>query len=225
LSDSLAQRRADNLNISFGSIRTWGSIGFAFSSLVVGEFLTRAGVEYMVWPYVIFGAILLIVTFTIKDVKTGEDPVSFIDVQLLMKHRPYIIFLLFMLFITITHRANDSFIGIYIAELGGGENLVGSAWFVGLVSEATVFALAGFWLRKFHPILFVVLAGILYALRWFIYGSIDNPYTVISFQILHGATFGVFYVTAFDFITKLIPKNLQATGHLIFYSVLFGVSG
>src|SRR5699024_3236372 len=225
LSDSLAQRRADNLNISFGSIRTWGSIGFAFSSLVVGEFLTRAGVEYMVWPYVIFGAILLIVTFTIKDVKTGEDPVSFIDVQMLMKHRPYIIFLLFMLFITVTHRANDSFIGIYIAELGGAENLVGIAWFVGVMSEAAVFALAVFWFRKFHPVLFIILAGILYAFRWFIYGTIDSPLTVILFQVLHGATFGVFYVATFDFVTKLIPKNLQATGHLIFYSVLFGVSG
>src|SRR5699024_1140234 len=30
LSDSLAQRRANDLQISFGSIRTWGSVGFAF---------------------------------------------------------------------------------------------------------------------------------------------------------------------------------------------------
>src|SRR5699024_11980706 len=30
--DSLAQRRADELNISFGSIRMWGSIGFGLRS-------------------------------------------------------------------------------------------------------------------------------------------------------------------------------------------------
>src|SRR5699024_12515180 len=35
LGDSLAQRQADLRNISFGSIRPWGSIGFALSSLVI----------------------------------------------------------------------------------------------------------------------------------------------------------------------------------------------
>lgn len=225
LSDSLAQRRANDLNISFGSIRTWGSVGFAFSSLVVGHILTEVGVQYIVWPYVIFGSILLVVAFSINDVQTDSEPVSFHDVKTLLSYKPYVIFLLFMLFITITHRANDSFIGIYIAELGGAENLVGIAWFVGVMSEAAVFALAIFWFRRFHPVLFIVLAGVLYAFRWFIYGTIDSPLTVILFQVLHGATFGVFYVASFDFVTKLIPKNLQATGHLIFYSVLFGVSG
>lgn len=225
LSDSLAQRRANELKVSFGSIRTWGSIGFAFSSLIVGEILARIGIAYMVWPYVIFGSILLIVAFSIKDVKTESDPVSFHDVTLLLKNSHYIVFLIFMMFITITHRANDSYIGIYIAELGGGENLVGIAWFVGLISEATVFALAAFWFRKFHPVLFTVLAGMLYTVRWFIYGYVESPYTIIMFQVLHGATFGVFYVASFDFVTKLIPKQLQATGHLIFYSVFFGVSG
>src|SRR5699024_7731303 len=125
LSDSLAQRRANDLQISFGSIRTWGSVGFAFSSLVVGHILTEVGVQYIIWPYVIFGSILLVVAFSIKDVQTDSEPVSFQDVKILLSYKPYIIFLLFMLFITITHRANDSFIGIYIAELGGAENLVG----------------------------------------------------------------------------------------------------
>lgn len=225
LSDSLAQRRANELKVSFGSIRTWGSIGFAFSSLIIGQFLSKVGVQYIVWPYVILGSILLLVAFSIKDVESDSEPVKLKDVQTLMKFKPYILFLIIMLFITITHRANDSFIGIYIHELGGAENLIGIAWFVGVISEALIFALAFLWFRKFHPVIFIVLSGLLYTLRWLLYSTFDGPYTIILFQILHGATFGIFYVASFDFITKLIPKNLQATGHLIFYSVLFGISG
>lgn len=225
LSDSLAQRRANELSVSFGSIRTWGSVGFAFSSLIVGEILSRIGIGYMVYPYVIFGSILLIVAFFINDAETDSTPVSFHDVQLLMKNFPYVLFLLIMLFITITHRASDSFIGLYITELGGGENLVGISWFVGVISEAIVFALAAFWFRKYHPITFTIIASVLYTLRWFIYGMIESPSTIIAFQVLHGATFGVFYVATFEFVSRLIPHHLQATGHLIFYSVFFGVSG
>lgn len=225
LSDSLAQRRANDLQISFGSIRTWGSVGFAFSSLIVGEILSRIGIQFIVWPYVILGTVLLIIAFTIQDVTADSSPVRFSDVGNLMTNKPFIIFLLFMMFITITHRANDSFIGIYISELGGSEGLVGFAWFIGLISEATVFALAGVWFRKFHPITFVIFASILYSIRWFIFGGATDPYFIIFIQVLHGLTFGIFYVAAFDYITRIIPKLLQSTGHLIFYSVLFGVSG
>src|SRR5690625_1590530 len=82
LSDSLAQRRANELHISFGSIRTWGSIGFAFSSLFVGEVLARIGVAYMVVPYVIFGSILFTVSCFITDVSTDSDAISSEDVRL-----------------------------------------------------------------------------------------------------------------------------------------------
>jgi len=225
LSDSLAQRRANELQVSFGTIRTWGSIGFAFSSLIVGEVLTNIGVQFMVWPYVIFGTILLIIAFTVRDIKPDKTPVQFADVRQIVTNKPFIFFLLIIMFITITHRANDSFIGIYITELGGNESLVGFAWFIGVISEAAVFAFAGFWFRKFNPITFVIFASILYTVRWLIYGIAMSPYLIISLQVLHGLTFGVFYVAAFDYVTKVIPKLLQSTGHLIFYSVLFGVSG
>src|SRR5690625_7955507 len=49
LGDSLGQRRADELNISFGSIRMWGSIGFAVSSLAIGEVLNQVGIQYIMW--------------------------------------------------------------------------------------------------------------------------------------------------------------------------------
>src|SRR5690625_1262655 len=225
LSDSLAQRRANELHISFGSIRTWGSIGFAFSSLVVGELLDRIGVQFMVWPYVILGTALLIISFTIQDVKADSAPVRFRDVGQILTNKSLLLFLLFMMFITITHRANDSFMGIYIVELGGSERLVGIAWFIGLISEAAIFASSRFWFRRFNPVIFIIVASVLYSLRWFIYGFAEHPYLILSLQILHGLTFGIFYVASFDYITRIIPNLLQSTGHLIFYSVFFGISG
>lgn len=225
LSDSLGQRRANDLGISFGSIRTWGSIGFATSALIIGEFLNRVGIQYMIWPYLFFGFIVLIVTFWLTDVKVDEQPIQLKDINQLIKNKPFVLFLLLMMFLTISHRANDSFIGLYIVELGGSEDLVGLAWFVGVASEAAVFALAGYWFRKYQPLFFVIIAGIIYTVRWFIYSGATEPIHIISLQALHGLTFGVFYLAAFDYVTRVIPKFLQSTGHLVFYSVFFGISG
>lgn len=127
--------------------------------------------------------------------------------------------------LSITHRANDSFMGLYIAQLGGSEGLVGLAWFVGVLTEAAVFATAGFWFRKYHPLIFIIIAGLLYSIRWLLYASIDNPMFIVALQFTHGLSFGLFYLASFSYVSRLIPKLLQSTGHLIFFATFFGLSG
>ncbi|MBM7677084.1 MFS transporter [Gracilibacillus alcaliphilus] len=225
LTDSLAQRRANQLGISFGSIRTWGSIGFAVSSLAVGELLDQIGIGYIIWPYITVALAAFLISTRIVDAKVTTKPIQLKDVGLLIRSKPYVIFLVLMMFITIAHRANDSFIGIYIASLGGTENMVGIAWFAGVASEAVIFATAGWWFRKYHPLIFILGAGILYVIRWYFYSVVENPVWIVSFQFLHGFTFGIFYITAFQYITRLIPNKVQATGHLVFAATFIGVSG
>src|SRR5699024_11053501 len=108
LGDSLAQRNAEMNGVPFGSIRTWGSVGFAFSSLIISEVLTRVGIKYMIWPYLLFGVLAFIITFKVPDVRGVSDPVQLTDIKKLITNRSFIIFLVLMLFITVTHRANDS---------------------------------------------------------------------------------------------------------------------
>lgn len=225
LSDSLAQRQAEHFNISFGSIRMWGSIGFAFSSLFVGELLNIYGIQFIVWPYLSFGLILLLIIFSITDVKSPSAPARLKDIQLLLKNKAFLTFLILMMFITITHRVNDSFIGLYMAELGGSERLVGVSWFVSLISEATVFALAFLWFKRKKALNFIIIASFLYVVRWLLFSVVEQPFHLVSLQLLHGLTFAIFYLSAIEYVTQLIPNILKSTGHLIFYSVFFGVSG
>lgn len=225
LTDSLAQRRADELQVSFGSIRTWGSIGFAAASLSVGLLLDYVGIQHIQWPYLLFGMMALIATLQLRDVKVDRTPVRVKDVNKILQNKRLMIFLLLILFVTITHRANDSFLGIYVMELGGSESLVGIAWFIGVVMEAIVFATASKWFRKYHTMIFIIISGIIYSARWILYAWIDDPLMIVIFQFTHGITFGIFYVAAFEYITRLIPIFLQSTGHLLFYATFFGVSG
>lgn len=225
LADSLAHRRSEALGVPFGSIRTWGSIGFAMSALIVGELLDFVGIQYLIFPYLFMGSMLLITSLRLVDVHVEAKPIQLKAVKKLIKNRPLAIFLVLLLLITITHRANDSFIGLYIGQLGGPDSYVGWAWFVGVASEAAVFATAGFWFRKYHPLVFMIGAGVIYTLRWFLFAWIETPIFIVGLQFMHGLSFGVFYLAAFQYVARLIPKELQATGHLVFMTVFFGISG
>src|SRR5699024_668856 len=96
LGDSLGQRRADELNISFGNIRMWGSIGFAVSSLIIGEVLNQIGIQHIMWPYLFFGFLALFAAIKLQDVRTTEDGIQLGDVKRLIQSKPFILFLFFL---------------------------------------------------------------------------------------------------------------------------------
>ncbi len=224
LSDSIALRSSLNVGVSFGSIRMWGAIGFAVSSLLVGKYLTFVGIEYIYIPFIFFGVIAFIYACKVIDVKVESEPIQLKDTVKIFKNKSFVVFLILILFLMITHNANDNFIGLYIGQLGGDNSLIGMAWFVGVFSEGIVYATASYWFRKYHPLVFVIIAGLLYSLRWWLYAIVDDPTLIIVLQFLHGLSFGVFFIAAFEYVTRLIPNLLQSTGHLVFFSSI-GVSG
>ncbi|MCT8137926.1 MFS transporter [Anaerobacillus sp. CMMVII] len=225
LGDSLTQKTANQLSVSFGSIRMWGSLGFAIMSLLSGFLLAKIGIQYIYLPFLFFTIISLILTLRVTDVTSSKKPINLKEATKLLGNKRFMIFLVIMMFITITHRTNDSFLGIYIVEKGGSESFIGWAWFIGVVSEALVFATATIWFRRFHALSFIVLSGVFFAFRWIVMGFIQEPLLVLPLQMMHGLSFGIFYLCAFHFVTKLIPEELQSTGHLLFYSFFFGLSG
>ncbi|WP_078554172.1 MFS transporter [Bacillus alkalicellulosilyticus] len=225
LGDSLAQKTAAERNISFGQLRMWGSLGFGICTLIVGFFLSKYGIQYVMVPYWILAALLCAAALSLKDIKSTNKPVTLFTALQLKNNKKLMYFLAIIMLVSISHRANDSFLGIYIISLGGDESLIGSAWFVGVISETIILATSAWWFRRFHPLTFITIAAALYSMRWFFMASITEPGYILLFQAFHGVTFGLFYICAFHFVTKLVPEEIQATGHVLFITVFFGVSG
>jgi MFS transporter, PPP family, 3-phenylpropionic acid transporter len=226
LGDSLVQRTSKQEGVSFGSIRTWGSVGFALTALIGGQILSVIGIENMFFPFLAYALVAFFVCWKLSDVKVVTSKlVTSKDALKLFGNKRLLIFLALIMFITITHRTNDSYVGLYVVELGGKESLIGWAWFVGVASEALIFALSAMWFRHFHALTFIIIAGVLYTLRWFLFSGAADPGDIILFQAAHGVTFAVMYMAAMEFVSQLVPEELQGTGQLIFISVFFGLSG
>ncbi len=101
------------------------------------------------------------------------------DASKLLKKPELFIFLALIIFITVAHRTNDSFIGLYIESLGGKESMIGWAWFIGVATEALVFATSGLWFKKFHELTFIMIAGVIYGFRFISMSLITDPVFVL----------------------------------------------
>lgn len=226
LGDSLAQKTAVMYGTQFGQIRMWGSVGFAATSLAGGVVLAWIGLDYLFYLVLTYSVLTFIIIQKIKDVPATSKAINLKKAARVISRPRFLWFLLIIMLVTITHRANDTFIGLYIAELGGSESQIGLAWFAGVAAEAAVFLLSAYWMRFFKKdMTFVIAAAALYGIRWLVMGVSDEPWQIILLQPLHGLTFGVFYLCTFQLVTKMIPEEFLATGMMVFISVFFGLSG
>lgn len=224
LTESLNFRVAEEKQISFGSIRLFGSIGYAVTSLGVGYFADLWGMSSLAWLFASFGFITLLLCLLLPDAPASSTPVSTANLkQFFVPHTIW--FFLLILTISIPHRTNDSFLGVFIQSLGGSSSQVGQAWFFTSISEVVAFALSFWWLRKGNELQLMTGAAAIYFVRFAICAVVTNPQWIVYLQLLQGLTFGVFYVASIQYLYKIAPKEWKATGQTILAVVFFGISG
>ena len=57
----------------------------------------------------------------------------------------------------------------------------------------------------------LALAYFFYAARFFLYGIMPSAWWVLPISLMHGITFGIYWVSAVSYANDLAPGNLKAT--------------
>lgn len=225
LADNLGKRQSQLHSVTFGSIRMWGSIGFALFSLISGFLLSKFGIGFLVIPMTVLAILTCFLSLLLSDAKAGNKKVNYKNMGLLFKDPTLLTFFFLISLVMLTHRTSDSFISLYLFELGGNEMLVGWIWFIGVSSEALLFFLSSMWFRSSSPIIYMIIAAFLYVIRWILTAFVQDPTMLLCIQVLHGICFTIAFLGALEYLYKVIPQELQATGHMVFVGISFGLTG
>ncbi|MFA9557038.1 MFS transporter [Evansella sp. AB-rgal1] len=229
LTESFTMQFALKNNKNYGAMRAFGDIGTGTAAIAVGTLIGLIGIQYVGYIYAAFILLAIPIVFSLQEDNHNhvKKPTrfSYISIQQLLKNKRYISFVFICFIIFISHKMNDSLFSIYLSNLGANEAQIGKAWMLATFSSVPVFALTGVLIKKYHEMLLVSIASILYCVRWFLYGFFDNSEILTYLQLMQGITFPILFVAAFSYITKIIPKEASATGQLIFIAATMGIGG
>lgn len=225
LTESLNFRIAEASGISYGSIRTFGALGYGVTALATGYVMSYLGAHSLAWLFAIIGVISLALSWIIPDAPAAGKPVTLSSLKQFLSNKETLLFLVLVFICSVPARMNDIFLGVYIKELGGSPELVGQAWFLAASSEIAVFALSFWWLRKGKELLIITFATAFYFIRFFLSGWITDPHWLVYVQILQILTFPVFYSAAIQYLYRIVPVEWRATGQTVLALLFFGVSG
>ncbi|KZE54696.1 MFS transporter [Brevibacillus parabrevis] len=225
LTESLNYRMAEQHRTSFGSIRTFGAVGYATASLFIGWTLDRLGMEQLVWLFVGYGVLAYLCALAMKDAPASSKPLSWPELKRFFLYPKTQRFFLLLLIAATPHRTNDSFLGVYVQSLGGTTGDVGQAWFLAAVSEVAFFAISARILARWSEIRLIMLASALYAIRYVLCALAPSPEWVVYLQLTQGVTFVIFYTATIQYLYKIIPEEWRATGQTVLAVLFFGISG
>lgn len=225
LTESLNFSISEASGVSYGSIRTYGALGYAVTSLLTGYVMSYFGAGSLAMLFAAIGIISLAVSWLMPDVPVTGKPVTLSSLKRFISNKETLMFLVLVFVCSVPARMNDTFLGIYIRELGGSPELVGLAFFLAAGSEILVFALSFWWLRKGKEMLLISISSAFFFIRFFITAWITDPHMLAYLQILQLLTFPVFYSAAIQYLYRIVPVEWRATGQTVLALLFFGVSG
>ncbi|MDF2668187.1 MAG: transporter, partial [Paenibacillus sp.] len=227
LLDNLIVKSVSGSGRSYGSVRLWGSIGFcavAFGSGYALESLGGIGsIKYLFWG---LWVIPLFLIFRLRDTpSSNQRPVQLKDLTILYRNRRLLWFLVLVLIVSIPHRMNDVMFSLVLLDLGATEKGLGLAWFFAALGEIPTFALLARYFYRFNELSIMSLAALLYSVRWFAYGWVENPEVLIALQLTHSVTFAVFWIATIHYLVRLVPEEFGSTGQAVLSSIFLGLAG
>ncbi|RUT41997.1 MFS transporter [Paenibacillus anaericanus] len=225
LTESLNFRLSESAGISYGSIRTYGALGYGVMALCSGYIMSYLGANSLAYLFTGVALVSFIVILGIPDAPVTGKPVTVKSLKNFLSNKETLLFLILVFICSVPARMNDTFLGVYILELGGSTELVGQAWFIAAISEIAVFALSFWWLRKGKELIIISIAAAFYFLRFFISVWITDPHLLAYLQVLQLLTFPIFYSAAIQYLYRIVPEEWRATGQTVLALLFFGVSG
>ncbi len=212
---------------TYSSIRLFGSVGFAVLTSVVGLLLTWRG-DRPGDPLVPLAVVACVGAYALAARRLSAAPAPphpprFREMAGLLADWP----LLALLAVFSIHWGATApfhlLFGLFVRDLGLPASVTGVSMTVGVVAEVAALLafprIAGrFSLRAILATSFAVSA-----LRWFLLSRATGAPEVISLQLLHAFTFGLFWGAAMDAMSRAVPSRLRATGQAMFAGVVFGL--
>lgn len=219
----------DGTSRRFSSFRLWGSLGWAFTAILAGPVIERAGISVLSYLFaaLLCAAMIALIMLPKLDHSIGIAPLPFKGMRHIFHHPFFLCFILFGILVSIPNTMNNTFVSLYITELGGSKTMIGLAVFLSSILEMGVLFLCNYLLGRRVPVLLASLTVVsaLFFLRWWLMADATTPLQVAIIQVLHSITFGGFFYVGTQLTMLLVPQAYRSSGQALYTLAWSGIAG
>jgi MFS transporter, PPP family, 3-phenylpropionic acid transporter len=210
--DTAAGNLVQQGDFNYGKSRSYGSIGFIVSvliiSMVTGYFGEQAILGSMVIGLCFMLLMRLLPTPAVLAVKpTIKERKESLTFKGLWQIKSFPIVLLIVILLQGAHASYYNYGYIYLQDLGVNRFYIGMIINIAVIFEIIYFLKADHMFQKWKPSSLFLLASAGSTLRWVLVFLFPNVWVFMISQSLHALSFGVAHYAFMVYITKNLPKE------------------
>lgn len=216
----------------YGSIRLWGSLGWALVVTIAGWTIETFGIQSAFLGYALFAVsiILVLAFFHLPPPAGGErarsGPGTSLGavIRLLGKDKAFLGLALSLGFLWVARMGLHQFQAIYMDELGAGETVIGLVSTLGALIEIPAMLWADRLVAQFGSHRVIQAAFLIFAINAAAILGVPQIPTFVLVGALGGLGFSLFNVALVVFMDERAPLGQTATVLALFTSTLRGLT-
>lgn len=210
----------------YGSIRSWGSLGFVLAVISIGYLLDATEIALLLWVVLGFKLGIVIFSWRIPEAEIASHSTDALSVQQIFKQPGVLAFFSACLLMAFAHGPYYTFYSIYLVDYGYSKGAIGWLWAIGVICEIGVFFLMPRVMHRFSLKQILAFSFTCAVARFLMIGwGVEWPTVMLLAQILHAATYGAHHVAAMMAVHYFFRGRHQAKGQAFYTSFTFGVGG
>ncbi|XP_041478085.1 major facilitator superfamily domain-containing protein 6-like [Lytechinus variegatus] len=231
--DDTYEYKETGQNFQYGRQRMFASIAYGalapLSGIAVSAYTAAHPNAFNVYlpAFVLFVTLFALCTATVSfipiRVKQRTTKSLAMDAKDVLLKPKVIVFFTVMLSMGIMFAFFETYLFLFLAEIDGEATVMGLCLTVSCSSEVVLMMYASKIREKIghRTVLGIALIG--FSLRSVGYSLLQNPWTVLPIELLHGITHGSMWPNAVFFIHQSSPPELAATMQSLTFSTFFGL--
>lgn len=209
--ESTASSLVQQSGVNYGKSRSYGSLGFIISVLIISMLTGYFGEGAILWSMMVGLCLMLLIRFFPSPAEllvkpTKKDRKENLSLSGLWKVKSFPIVLLIVILLQGAHASYYNYGYIYLQELGVNSFYIGMIINIAVIFEIIYFSKAELF-KNWKPSSLLLLAAIGSTLRWVLVFLFPNVWVFIFSQSLHALSFGVAHFAFISYLTKNLPKQ------------------
>jgi len=210
----------------YGSIRSWGSLGFICAVIGIGYLLDTTEIVSLLWWVLGFKLGIVIFSWRIPEAEVTSHSTDSLSVKQILKKSGVLPFFVACLLMAFAHGPYYTFYSIYLVDYGYSKGTIGWLWAVGVICEIGIFFLIPRLMNWFSLKQVLAFSFCCAVIRFLMIGwGVEWPAIVLLAQILHAATYGAHHVASMMVIHHFFRGRHQAKGQTFYTSFTLGIGG
>ncbi|GDX61138.1 MFS metabolite transporter [Nitrosomonadaceae bacterium] len=216
----------DHSSVKYGSIRSWGSLGFILAVIGTGHLLDNVNIAWLLWVILGFKLGIIIFSYQIPEIEAVPRSGDSLSIRQILLRPEILVLFTACLLMAFAHAPYYTFYSIYLEEYGYSRSSIGWLWATGVICEIGIFFIIPRLLQRFSLKQILSMCFGCAVVRFLMIGwGVEYFLIVLLAQVLHAVTYGAYHATAITMVHHFFRGRHQAKGQALYVSLTFGVGG